>query len=191
MDKPDLSKRNFFKNSIMKIFDDVKESVEQANIEILNDDDYKKILRPPGALPEKEFFEKCTKCDECVSICPELAILKYIDSDSKNHLTPTFKFHRAACNLCEDFPCITACEPQALIRPKSIKDVKIGIAKVNKKMCFAWNGQPCDYCYLECPFPDEAIYLKDDKPVVIEENCVGCGKCENICPAKQIGIKVY
>ena len=74
MDKPDLSKRNFFKNSIMKIFDDVKESVDQANIEILNDDDFKKILRPPGALPEKEFFEKCTKCDECIAVCPEFSM---------------------------------------------------------------------------------------------------------------------
>ncbi len=191
MDKADLNKRNFFKNSIMRLFNDVKESVNQVNIEIANDNDYKKILRPPGALPKKEFYDKCTKCDECVSICPELAILKHLDPDSKNHLTPTFKFHRAACSLCDDFPCVTVCKPGALIRPVNIKDVKIGIAKVNKKLCIAWNGQVCDYCFLECPFPNEAIFMKDGKPVVIEEKCVGCGKCEYICPAKQMGIKVY
>src|SRR5579884_430359 len=32
------------------------------------------VLRPPGALPEEQFLETCSKCGHCVSVCPAAAI---------------------------------------------------------------------------------------------------------------------
>ncbi len=32
-------------------------------------------VRPPGALPEKQFIETCMRCGACVDACPAYAIL--------------------------------------------------------------------------------------------------------------------
>ena len=50
-------------------------------------------LRPPGALSEQKFLETCSRCGECVKVCPAEAIkldptgqvgtsVPYIDADS-------------------------------------------------------------------------------------------------------------
>jgi Pyruvate/2-oxoacid:ferredoxin oxidoreductase delta subunit len=47
-----------------------------------------------------------------------------------------------------------------------------------------WSGQGiiCRTCYNVCPFKETAIRLDELRPVVIEENCVGCGMCVHGCP---------
>lgn len=32
------------------------------------------ILRPPGAITEKDFLQKCIRCNKCVQICPHDSI---------------------------------------------------------------------------------------------------------------------
>ena len=56
-----------------------------------------------------------------------------------------------------------------------------GIARINHRDCLAWGGSDCTLCYIKCPLLDEALVLEDLKPVVQEENCTGCGLCEQAC----------
>ena len=72
--------------------------------------------RPPGAVEEKEFLAKCTRCNECVKVCPDQLIMKVVDARSSAHLTPILK---SACRGCEGFPCVRVCTPSALVMPES------------------------------------------------------------------------
>ena len=29
-----------------------------------------RVIRPPGSVDEKEFLERCIKCDQCINVCP-------------------------------------------------------------------------------------------------------------------------
>src|SRR3989304_6282799 len=74
------------------------------------------------------------------------------------------------------------CEAEPLNSREPKEGVKIGFAEIDKKKCSAWSGGgDCRMCYIKCPLMDEAIVLDDFKPVVVRENCDGCGICEDMC----------
>lgn len=52
-------------------------------------------------------------------------------------------------------------------------------AKINYSKCMN-----CYKCYEVCKF--QAISIRNDKPVVTEEYCEGCGACSIVCPVKCI-----
>ena len=64
------------------------------------------IIRPPGALPEKEFRSKCISCGVCVNVCHAMkydAIAVAGIKDIRNFGTPYIKDMR-------DFPCALCME---------------------------------------------------------------------------------
>ena len=136
------------------------------------------FLRPPGAVEETTFLELCTRCDDCVKACTHNSIKK--TSEKNIEETPVIIPKETPCHLCEDMSCIKSCKTGALL-PVERENVKMGVAKIKKSRCFAWDGQPCQFCFMKCPFPDEAIYFDDFRPVVREEKCTGCGLCEQVC----------
>lgn len=192
----ELSRRKFFREGFRKLADGFKTTASAlySDVETFMEESSVRrpvLIRPPGALPEKEFLEKCTRCNECVRVCPQQAVMKFVGEGSMNHLTPILNLRKAACILCEDFPCIEACQPAALVQPVSRRHVQMGTAVINSKLCHAWQGADCDYCFKECPFPGEAITLDDSRrPHVVEASCTGCGLCEHICPSRQPAITV-
>jgi len=191
MDQQPITRRDFFKHGLGHVLDSVREVTNAAWGPEQPEVPTPELIRPPGALPETEFLEKCTRCNECVKVCPQEAIMKFVGEGSPNHLTPMLNMRKAACTLCEDLPCINVCEPKALVSLASVREVKMGIAVINEKLCHAFQGMDCDYCVKDCPFPGEAIFLDDQRrPVVVEDVCTGCGLCENICPSRQSAIIV-
>lgn len=148
-------------------------------------------LRPPGALPEKEFLKTCTKCEDCLKACPHWVIRK-AGSEFGNTVanTPIVVPLDNPCLFCEDLPCIRACEAEALKLPIDGKTLKIGLALVSESACYQAQGQPCDYCMVHCPERPKAI--RADKPGTLPhvslELCTGCGKCAQICPPGAIRI---
>jgi MauM/NapG family ferredoxin protein len=194
-DAKPLTRRDFFQEGFKQLALGLKgaASALYSDIELLRGVPAQKkiFIRPPGALQEKQFLEKCTRCNECVKVCPPQAVMKFVKEGSVNHLTPILNLRKAACVLCEDFPCIEACLPAALVQPVSRRHVQMGMATINSNLCYAWQGADCDYCFKECPFPGEAITLDDSRrPHVIKESCTGCGLCEHICPSRQPAITV-
>lgn len=139
-------------------------------------------LRPPGAIPEARFVAACTRCRQCVEACPHEAITLASPQDGYPEGTPYLPNVAAKpCQLCEDLPCVAACAEGAL-KPLLREEVRMGVAQVDPALCFAYQGQICDYCIDRCPFPDLAIAADErGRPVVNPDRCVGCGLCAYIC----------
>ncbi|MBN1223046.1 MAG: 4Fe-4S binding protein [Candidatus Aminicenantes bacterium] len=157
-----------------------------------------KLIRPPGALPEEEFLQKCVKCGECMKICPTNALQPALTEAGPEGiwtpmLVPKIGYCEYYCSLC------TQVCPTGAIRELSIPEknqLKIGTAWVNKNRCIPWKfGDPCIVCEEHCPVSPKAIKFVSNSveqpdgtiktaqaPVVDIATCTGCGICENKCP---------
>ncbi len=146
-------------------------------------------LRPPGAGDENDFVKTCTGCGECKKACPEEAILPLGEAYGDAKDTPCVLPSMAACRLCEDQPCVAACEPGAL-RLTPLPDIRMGTLKVVTERCWAAMGQPCDYCITACPLPTPAIGPGEKGVVFDHERCIGCGLCLYYCTASPRAIEI-
>jgi ferredoxin-type protein NapG len=142
------------------------------------------LLRPPGALAEPDFLRSCTRCGDCIEACPHDAIRLAAPRLREAAGTPVVEPHEAPCLLCEDFPCVAACEPGAL-RDDAL--AVLGAARVQELDCLNRLGSPCSVCVERCPVPG-AISLAGTVPQVNESLCTGCGQCQHVCPAPQNAI---
>ena len=160
-------------------------------------------LRPPGALPEKDFLAACTRCGQCVQACPyDMLHLASLISPMEAG-TPYFIARDKPCEMCPDIPCMNACPSGALSKElKDINDARMGLAVLlDHETCLNWQGLRCDVCYRVCPLVDKAITLERIHnvrtgihakliPTVHSDACTGCGKCEQACVLEEAAIKV-
>jgi len=142
------------------------------------------VLRPPWAVPEEQFIEMCTRCDECISICPEKVIQKGQGG------FPEIIFDRSGCEFCED--CLAVCKPKALNKRNDESKPWFIKADINTK-CITYQGTICRTCGEACD--DEAIHFKLEpgkvgEPILTADNCTGCGFCIAMCPVDAIAISV-
>lgn len=166
------------------------------------------VLRPPGALIEKDFIKTCIRCGMCVVSCPydALELSKLTDQISLG--TPFFTPREAPCKMCTDIPCASNCTTGALNLPSLMKNdtlfinsAKMGLAIINTRTCLAYLGLQCTMCVQACPLTQEAIFLKKERnertdmnafllPVINPNTCTGCGMCEHACPTTKPSIFV-
>jgi len=165
-------------------------------------------LRPPGALPEKDFLKTCIKCGLCVEACPYDTLVLAKPGEHKPLGTPYFVPRDVPCYMCEDIPCVPVCPTGALDQSSVTTDGKLditiadmGLAVVDEESCIAFWGIQCDACYRACPLLDKAIYLEYSKnertgkhaflkPIVDSDYCTGCGLCERACVTEKAAIYV-
>ena len=145
------------------------------------------FIRPPGTENEEEFLNKCIRCRACGSVCEAGCIRFFSIWESPQlagtpYLLPRFR----SCNLCTN--CGHIC-PTGALAPveKNIQviaqQVNMGKATVLESNCLSFNGRVCGICHDACPLKGKAIKLKPvAKPVVFEQDCIGCGRCEERCP---------
>lgn len=146
-------------------------------------------LRPPGALtPDEAFVEACTACNACVEACPPQALILTEVSDGV--LLPVINPSLRPCVLCTELPCVAACPDGALVDPGGPERVRLGTARVNPRRCVTFQGQQCRLCYQACPYPDQAIMLIGERPLVSTSACTGCGLCELACPESPKAVTV-
>ncbi len=142
------------------------------------------ILRPPGAIDERGFLERCTRCNDCAVACPYDAIVPAPSRFREAAGTPMIDPDLAPCRMCEDTPCIAACDDDVL---SSLVPVQMGVARITEQTCLAYQGSFCSVCVEQCPV-EGAIVVSDGKPRVAEDRCTGCGVCRYVCPAPENSI---
>src|SRR5437868_9617593 len=55
------------------------------------------VLRPPGALPERQFLETCYRCGNCMDVCPARCIRPMSGGDVEKAGTPFIDPDLGAC----------------------------------------------------------------------------------------------
>lgn len=186
----ECTRRNFFRIGAHETI----AAVEQAAEELFQSTspqtpEAPAFLRPPGALSEPEFLATCTRCDECIKVCPKWAIRKAgSELGEHNDGTPIILPETNPCWLCEDLPCITACEPGALLPLTSREEVRMGTAVVDEGSCYSAQGSICESCQERCPLRPRAITVRFGELPAVKDHCTGCGICAYLCPADAIAI---
>ena len=148
-------------------------------------------LTPPGSLSAKNMAQRCTGCQLCVSECPNQVLRP--GTNWMSIMQPTMSYElgycRPECTRCSEVCPAGAIKP---IRHEDKASTQIGHAVWIKKNCIPLtDGVECGNCARHCPVgaiemvpadPDdeEGAYV----PAVNEARCIGCGACENLCPAR-------
>jgi ferredoxin len=171
---------------------------------------HERLLRPPGALDEEHFLDRCIRCGECMKVCPNNALHPTLTEAGLEGLwtpvlVPRTGYCEASCVLCSQ-----VCPTGAIweITPKEkgwtvelgadTKPVKLGIAFYDRGRCLPWAmATECIVCEEWCPTSPKAIYLRQAEIVDAKGNikqvkqpyldaslCVGCGACEYACPVQ-------
>lgn len=148
-------------------------------------------LTPPGSLSIRNFTQHCTACQLCVSACPNQVLRP--SSSLDRLMQPEMSYERGYCRP-ECTKCSEVC-PAGAIHPISTADkssTQIGHAVYVYENCVInTDGVECGNCARHCPtgaiqmLPSVADDPNSPKlPVVNTERCIGCGACENLCPAR-------
>lgn len=167
----------------------------------------KKVIRPPGSVEEKEFLERCIKCDQCIRVCPTNVLQpSFLEAGLEGIWTPILNMKLGYCEL-NCTLCGQAC-PTGAIQRITIEEktgvgaaaeqgpVRLGTAFYDHGRCLPWSMEtPCVVCEEVCPTSPKAIYSRevtitrrDGKPITLRRPyvdpslCIGCGICEHECP---------
>jgi len=156
--------------------------------------DQRNIIRPPGAVDEEQFKQKCIRCGNCMKACITNGLQPVLfESGLDGIWTPKLDANIGYCEY-ECVLCGTVCPTRAIEKLTESEKIqtKIGIAKIQKDVCVPWkDGLECLVCEEHCPVPSKAIKIKReiiadneiDVPYIEEELCIGCSICANKCPA--------
>lgn len=147
------------------------------------------LHRPPGAIEELAFTDQCTKCDACVKACPVDAIVHAPALFAKAAGTPIIEPMNSPCIMCDDLPCIAACQTEGSGVLDPAIATKMGTARVLQPSCLAFMGESCTECYDKCPV-EGAIELITGVPSIDAGVCTGCGVCQHVCPAPRNAIAI-
>lgn len=146
---------------------------------------------PPGALSIRHLANHCTGCQLCVSECPNQVLRP--STDLKHLMQPESSYERGYCRP-ECTRCSEVC-PTGAIQPISREEktsIQIGHAVWIADNCIPLvNGDACGNCARHCPSgaitmvpSDPGNRFSPKVPAINEERCIGCGACENLCPAR-------
>jgi polyferredoxin len=162
-----------------------------------------RFLRPPGALPEADFLDRCIRCGECMKVCitnglQPLLLQAGPEGIFTPRLVPRFGtendgYCEYGCSLCGQV-CPTEAIEKLPLEEK--QQFKIGEAVFDEERCLPHaEEEDCIVCEEHCPVPDKAIKFEEKMmptewggeypmllPYVELDLCIGCGICESVCP---------
>ncbi|WAC07493.1 MAG: 4Fe-4S binding protein [Thermodesulfobacteriota bacterium] len=158
------------------------------------------LIRPPGAINERKFLNRCIRCGGCMKVCPTNALHPSLFEAGAEgifapRLIPRIGFCEFNCTLCGQV-CPTGAINRLVLKEK--QKTVIGTTYFDKNRCLPYaKGIPCIVCEEHCPTPDKAIKLREaqvfnpegktvtiKQPYLIDRFCIGCGICENKCPVE-------
>lgn len=165
-------------------------------------------IRPPFSIDELDFLLACSRCGDCIDACPHDIIFPLSSKlGVKVFSTPAMDLINQGCHLCEDWPCVRACEKDALKLPEISEDKKdlkkndldnsktkkplpkISTVSINESTCLPYNGPECGACRV-CPVEGAMIWNKE-KPSINMALCTGCALCREACILEPKAIRVF
>jgi ferredoxin len=133
-----------------------------------------KVIRPPGAVEERAFLERCIRCAECMKVCPNNALHPaFLEAGIEGIWTPILiariGYCENSCVLCGQV-CPTGAIQKITEKEKlgiGVPPIKIGTAFYDKGRCLPWSMQtPCIVCEEFCPTSPKAIWVTEvEEPV--------------------------
>ena len=146
---------------------------------------------PFGAVSLRHFNQHCTRCQLCVSQCPNDVLRPSTSLDRL--MLPEMSYENGWCRP-ECTKCSEVCPAGAIleITPEEKTAIHVGTASVDLDLCVVnRDNVNCGNCARHCPAgaimmvrknPDDENSLRI--PTVLEDRCIGCGACEFLCPSR-------
>ncbi|WJW74801.1 hypothetical protein QVG61_09845 [Thiohalobacter sp. IOR34] len=176
-----MDRRAFFQQALRKTGRQVVKQVDARVSQRAS-----RWIRPPHALDELEFLLACTRCNACVEACPEQLIFPLPSRlGAQVVATPALDLLHKACALCEDWPCVAACEPGALRLPEVEEEAarplpRLARLEIDPASCLPYSGPECGACSGSCPVPG-ALGWMGPRPQIDAGRCIGCAQCRSAC----------
>jgi ferredoxin-type protein NapF len=137
-------------------------------------------VRLPWAIAEDAFTDGCSRCGDCLPVCPTGIIGKGSGG------FPALNFHQNECTFCGK--CVEVCR-EPLFRPREQRPfdhvMAIGGA------CLPKHGVECRSCGDACEPIAIRFHFNSRRmaePMLDAERCTGCGACIAACPADAINL---
>jgi polyferredoxin len=178
----------------------------------LSAEPHARLIRPPGALDEKQFLARCVRCGECMKVCPNNALHPaFTEAGWEGIWTPVLVarvgYCEPGCTLCGqvcpsgaiwEFTAQEKAWATAPSGPADAAPIRIGTAFYDRGRCLPWAmATDCIVCQEWCPTSPKAVYLRAAdvtdaagntrqiyQPYIDPQHCVGCGACEFACPER-------
>ncbi|MBR1851018.1 MAG: 4Fe-4S dicluster domain-containing protein [Bacteroidales bacterium] len=148
-------------------------------------------ITPPGSISARNMARHCTACQLCVSDCPNNVLRP--STEISTFMQPVMSYERGYCRP-ECTRCSTVCPTGAIVKIDASQksSLQIGHAVWEPKNCVVLtDGVTCGNCARHCPTQAITMVNRDPSdesspmvPAVNEARCIGCGACENLCPAR-------
>jgi MauM/NapG family ferredoxin protein len=188
-DLPPHDRRGFFTAGLARLLRPLADAIEERLPVALSA--VRCPLRPPGAIPERDFLATCFRCGSCADACPASAIALTQDQSEETRGTPYIDPDAGACVICDGLACMEAC-PSGALKPIDKFAIRIGLARVDHTLCVRSKGEACRECVDRCPLGETAIRLWDNgrvhviDPTPTGRGCIGCGVCQQHCPTRPV-----
>lgn len=143
-----------------------------------------KVIRPPGAVEEREFLERCIRCAECMKVCPNNALHPaFFEAGMEGLWTPILVarigYCEFSCVLCGQV-CPTGAIQKIDEKQKmgiGQKPISIGTAMYDQGRCLPWAmATPCIVCEEFCPTSPKAIWAEEVEVPKRDDKYVGKGE---------------
>jgi ferredoxin-type protein NapF len=137
-------------------------------------------IRPPWAISDPLFTDRCTACGDCVPSCPQ-HILAVGDGGF-----PKVDFTRGACDFCG--ACNRACPEGPRLFTEQERN-PWSLTPRFAESCLSGRGIACRTCGDWCD--SHAIRFRLEvggraHPELTISDCTGCGACVSACPVQAI-----
>ena len=113
--KGESDRRHFFRATLGRLVEEVAERTERRVVP-------QRYFRPPGALIEVAFIAACTRCGDCLDVCPAHAIFNAPPGAGLAAGTPVIEPVAQPCVACHEMKCAVVCPTDALIVPDKLWD---------------------------------------------------------------------
>lgn len=139
--------------------------------------------RLPWIISEQHFSSHCTGCGDCLPACPQGILIRGSGD------LPQIDFSDNECTFCGE--CLKACREPLFQSPRPQRAWPTQMTINNS--CLANHHIYCQSCRDTCDsdaihFPLQRAAVP--KPVVIQDNCTGCGACVSTCPEQAINLNI-